>query len=54
MRRIAPCLPGATIDDEFTGRVKVKLGPIQLTYAGAGRFVERDDAARLAVMEVTG
>src|SRR5262249_61334974 len=47
--RIAPCMPGATLTgvegDTFTGTVKVKLGPITLTYQGKGRFVERDEAA---------
>jgi carbon monoxide dehydrogenase subunit G len=56
--RVAPCLPGASLEDadgdEFAGRVKVKLGPIQLTYAGKGRFVERDDTAHRAVIEGAG
>ena len=38
IERIAPCMPGAALDsvtgDDFTGRVKVKLGPINLTYQG--------------------
>ncbi len=56
--RIAPCMPGATLtgvqDDTFTGTVKVKLGPIALTYRGKGRFVERDEAAHRMVVEATG
>ena len=44
---IAPCFPGATLTeyegDSFTGTVKVKLGPISLTYKGKGTYVERDD-----------
>jgi len=55
---IAPCLPGATLTgsdgDEFTGTVKVKLGPISLTYKGSGRIAERDDAAHRAVVEASG
>ena len=31
-----------------------KLGPIALVYAGSGSFVERDDAARHAVIEAKG
>ena len=46
---IAPCFPGAALagvdGDEFSGTVKVKLGPVSLQYAGRGRFVERDEAA---------
>jgi carbon monoxide dehydrogenase subunit G len=56
--RIAPCMPGATLTgvdgDTFTGTVKVKLGPIALTYQGKGRFVERDEAARRVVIEAGG
>lgn len=56
--RVAPCLPGATLSevdgDEFTGTVKVKLGPIALTYNGKGRFVERDEAAHRVVIEASG
>ncbi|HEV7897144.1 MAG TPA: SRPBCC family protein [Planosporangium sp.] len=56
--QIAPCMPGATLTgvdgDSFTGTVKVKLGPISLTYQGKGRFVERDEAARRVVIEASG
>jgi carbon monoxide dehydrogenase subunit G len=55
---IAPCFPGATLDtyegDTFTGRVKVKLGPISLTYKGKGTYVSRDDAAHKVVIEANG
>jgi carbon monoxide dehydrogenase subunit G len=62
VERIAPCMPGATFDgylgddhDEgFKGRVKVKLGPITVTYAGTARFAERDEAAGRAVIEASG
>jgi carbon monoxide dehydrogenase subunit G len=56
IERIAPCMPGAALDtvtgDEFTGRVKVKLGPINLTYQGKAAFVEKDEAAHRAVLRV--
>ncbi len=55
---VAECFPGAAVTeataDSFSGTVKVKLGPIALTYAGSGRFVERDDAAHRAVIEAKG
>ncbi|HEV7870109.1 MAG TPA: SRPBCC domain-containing protein [Modestobacter sp.] len=58
IERIAPCMPGAALDsvtgDEFTGRVKVKLGPINLTYQGKASFVERDEAAHRAVIDARG
>lgn len=54
---IAPCLPGATVDsvdgDEVVGRVKVKLGPIALTYRGMLTFLERDETAHRAVMQAS-
>ncbi len=31
--------------DTFSGQVKVKLGPIQLTYKGSGEFVEKDESS---------
>jgi len=61
VERIAPCMPGATFDgyldgDDggFKGRVKVKLGPITVTYNGTARFAERDEAAGRAVIEASG
>jgi carbon monoxide dehydrogenase subunit G len=56
--RIAPCMPGAALDsvtgDDFTGRVKVKLGPINLTYQGKGSFIEKDETAHKAVIDARG
>ena len=40
--------------DDFTGRVKVKLGPINLTYQGKGAFIEKDEAAHKAVIDARG
>ena len=55
---IAPCFPGATLTeyeaDTFTGTVKVKLGPISLTYKGKGVYKERDDAAHRVVIDASG
>jgi carbon monoxide dehydrogenase subunit G len=58
VERIAPCMPGASIEsfdgENIAGRVKVKVGPIQVTYAGQARFVEKDVAARRVVLEAKG
>jgi carbon monoxide dehydrogenase subunit G len=58
IERIAPCMPGAALDsvtgDDFTGRVKVKLGPINLTYQGKASFVEKDEAVHKAVIDARG
>jgi uncharacterized protein len=56
LERVTPCLPGARLGGERPdgGRdvsVAVKLGPMRFTYDGSVRIVERDDAARRAVME---
>src|SRR5262249_52553862 len=58
VERIAPCMPGATVDsgdgDVGTGRVKGKVRPVTMTYAGTGRFVERDEQARAVTLEASG
>src|SRR3954469_24921040 len=58
VERVAPCMPGATLTsvdgDEFTGTVKVKVGPITVTYNGEARFVSKDDATHRAVIEAKG
>ncbi|WP_214403279.1 SRPBCC family protein [Pseudonocardia lacus] len=55
---IAPCFPGATLTeyegDSFTGTVKVKLGPISLTYKGKGTYVSRDEEAHKVIIEASG
>jgi carbon monoxide dehydrogenase subunit G len=54
VERVAPCLPGASIDgrdgDDYTGSMKVKVGPITGTYRGKMRFLEQDEDALRAVM----
>src|SRR5450755_140291 len=58
VERVAPCMPGASLDsvngDEIKGRIKVKVGPISMTYAGTARFTERDAATRVMKLEAAG
>jgi carbon monoxide dehydrogenase subunit G len=58
VERVAPCLPGATLlsvdGDEFTGAVKVKVGPITVSYKGEAAFVEKDTAAQRMVLKANG
>jgi carbon monoxide dehydrogenase subunit G len=58
VEKVAPCMPGATVDsvddDVVTGRVKVKVGPVALTYAGKARFTERDEQAKSITLEASG
>jgi uncharacterized protein len=58
VERVAPCLPGATLlsvdGDKFTGAVKVKVGPITVSYKGEAAFAEKDAAARRVVLKASG
>jgi carbon monoxide dehydrogenase subunit G len=58
VERIAPCLPGAQLQeiegDVFRGVVKVKLGPIATAFKGQATFVERDDTNHRAVLKGEG
>jgi len=58
VERIAPCMPGATVEEfdgeVVTGRIKVKVGPVSLTYRGTAKFIERDPDAQVVVVEATG
>jgi carbon monoxide dehydrogenase subunit G len=58
VERVAPCMPGATLDsvdgDNIAGRIKVKVGPITMTYAGTAKFTERDRDGGVVVLEASG
>src|ERR1700761_9273604 len=58
VQQIAPCMPGATIDtvdgDDVAGRLKVKVGPVALTYKGTATFKDRDAADRSMLVEASG
>jgi carbon monoxide dehydrogenase subunit G len=58
VQRIAPCMPGATVDtvdgDDVAGRLKVKVGPVSLTYRGTATFKDRDSADRSLLVEASG
>ena len=58
VERVAPCLPGATLrsvdGDDFTGAVKVKVGPITVSYKGDATFQEKDAAAQRVVLKANG
>jgi len=40
--------------DDIKGRIKVKVGPISMTYAGTAHFGERDTEAGVIVLEASG
>ncbi len=55
VQRIAPCLPGAAIEEgdgeSWKGTMKVKIGPITASYEGAIKIAEADERARRAVLQ---
>jgi carbon monoxide dehydrogenase subunit G len=58
VQRVAPCMPGASVDSveggDIKGRIKVKVGPISMTYAGTAHFDKRDAEAGVIVLEASG
>ena len=59
LERVAPCLPGGEVTERVDERtygasVKVKLGPMQMSYRGEITIAEADEAARRTVMEAKG
>lgn len=58
LERIAPCMPGATLEavdgEQYKGAVKVKVGPVTAQYRGIATFVERDEGSHRAVVRAEG
>ncbi|MGN6168902.1 MAG: SRPBCC family protein [Solirubrobacteraceae bacterium] len=55
--RVAPCMPGAevtekTAENAYKVQVRVKVGPMSMTYRGQAEITDRDDEARTAAMRV--
>jgi uncharacterized protein len=55
---IAPCMPGAQLtgvqDGVYTGKVKVRVGPVTAEYAGTAQFTEKDETRYRAVIDARG
>jgi uncharacterized protein len=59
VERVVPCMPGAelteTIDDRnWKGKVKVKLGPVSLSFNGKVSMEEHDASAHRIVLKGSG
>ncbi|MFK0150895.1 SRPBCC family protein [Streptomyces sp. NPDC090493] len=58
IERVAPCLPGAVVEDfdgrTVTGSVKVRVGPVTVTYRGTAVFEEQDGTAHRMVLAASG
>src|SRR3954471_19077024 len=55
VERVAPCVPGAEVlektgDDAYQVAIKVRVGPISMTYRGNVEIIDRDESAHRAVM----
>ncbi|MFA1543279.1 SRPBCC family protein [Actinomadura monticuli] len=57
VERVAACMPGATLDSveggEYSGRMKVKVGAMTITYRGTARIVSADESARVVTLEAS-
>jgi carbon monoxide dehydrogenase subunit G len=58
VERVAPCMPGAEVlervdENEYKVAIKVRVGPISMTYRGEVQITERDETARTATMHAT-
>jgi carbon monoxide dehydrogenase subunit G len=58
VERIAPAMPGAELtgvqDGKYSGKVKIKVGPVTAAYAGVASFRELDAANHHMVLDATG
>src|SRR5918912_3303299 len=56
LERVAPTVPGAQVlertgENAYKVAIKVRVGPMSMTYRGDVEITERDDAAHRAVMK---
>jgi uncharacterized protein len=58
LEQLAPCFPGATVasagEDQLTGTLAVKLGPVPLLYTGTGSYRERSALRHRIVVQAHG
>jgi uncharacterized protein len=59
IEEVAPCMPGAKLtevvsDNEYKGTVKVKLGAVQMQYAGTATIESIDEATHSVVLVASG
>lgn len=59
VNNVVRCVPGAELSemvdaDTFKGKVKIKVGPVTVSYNGTARITERDAANRTATLRAEG
>ena len=56
--KVAPCMPGAVLEDQdgetYRGRIKVRVGPMQMVFTGTARLTEVDADAKRGRIEASG
>ena len=58
-QKVAPCLPGAELTqvvdpNNFKGKVKIKMGPVSLSFAGTLQVISRNKGSHTIVMKGVG
>ena len=55
LEEVAPLMPGAQLvgreGDEFLGKVKLKVGPVNSDFNGKAHFIERDETQHKALID---
>jgi carbon monoxide dehydrogenase subunit G len=56
---VAACLPGAELtddlgDDNYLGKVAIRMGPVKMAFAGKAHINERDEADKRIVVDASG
>ena len=59
VNKVVGCVPGAQLSEvvdptTFKGNVKIKVGPVTVTYNGTARITDRDDARHTATLTAEG
>jgi carbon monoxide dehydrogenase subunit G len=59
VNNVVSCVPGAELSevvdpDTFKGKVRIKVGPVTVSYNGTARITARDAASRSATLEAEG
>jgi carbon monoxide dehydrogenase subunit G len=59
VNQVVGCVPGAQLSEvvdpaTFRGKVRIKVGPVTVTYDGTARIAERDEASRTATIRAEG
>jgi carbon monoxide dehydrogenase subunit G len=59
VNRVAGCIPGMSSVEEhgantFVGTIRIKVGPIAISYRGTASIVSRDDTERRATLDAEG